>query len=58
MSAYCAIQVDYYSDYIDIYLPLTFKGLVHSLDTLAEDTFIRGALLYDNEEVDIIRVFY
>ncbi|CAF0778431.1 unnamed protein product [Adineta ricciae] len=27
------------------------QGLIHSLDTLAEDTFIRGALLYDNEEI-------
>lgn len=30
---------------------LSFQGLVSSLDTLSEETFIRGALLYDNEEV-------
>lgn len=29
-----------------------FKGLVNSLDSLPDEKFIRGALLYDNEEVN------
>jgi len=36
------------------FLFLFFKGLVNSLDTLPDEKFIRGALLYDNEEVNIV----
>ncbi len=49
MSAYCAIQVKFkIKKFKEI---LYSQGLVHSLDTLPEETFIRGALLYDNEEI-------
>jgi len=37
---------------------LFLKGLVNSLDSLPNERFIRAALLYDNEEVIIIRIFF
>jgi len=53
MSAYCAIQVITF--YNKKFYFLYFKGLVNTLDTLPDEKFIRGALLYDNEEVNNIR---
>ena len=55
MSAYCSIQVinqQRKQTSLFTVLVLPFQGLVSSLDTLSEETFIRGALLYDNEEVN------
>jgi aspartyl aminopeptidase len=54
MSAYCAIQVKFYNQKKKFYF-FYFKGLVNTLDTLPDEKFIRGALLYDNEEVNNIR---
>jgi aspartyl aminopeptidase len=53
MSAYCAIQVSaHVHRSVHLAVPLCFQGLVNSLDSLPNETVVRGALLYDNEEVN------